>query len=219
MMANQFLALSLFVMLLSFFLILNSMSNFDDTKSRPILNSLSVSFSNEKVEPDNQPNIEEDPADSFKEGSTLDRVEALFRSQITGVEAEKNRLGTLMHIRLSVDKFEKGIAMPDADGQVTGGGFMPTLVSLLQSEENGVPHRMEMILNIEANPAAAQNETPQLVDEKAKQVSGFAEKLAGAGLPEKMIAAGLGQGPDQTIDLYFRRYEPFNPLGKRGGQE
>ena len=45
-MANQFLSLSLFLMLLSFFIVLNSMSDFEKQTAVPaVLNSLSLAFS------------------------------------------------------------------------------------------------------------------------------------------------------------------------------
>ena len=44
-MANQFLSLSLFLMLLSFFIVLNSMSTFEQETTVPaVLNSLSLAY-------------------------------------------------------------------------------------------------------------------------------------------------------------------------------
>ena len=107
-MANQYLGLSLFIMLLSFFIILNSMSNFDEIKSSPVLNSISMTFAQEKVEDHTDPGFEEDTTqDSVRSGDTLDQLEELFRSQITGIEAEKNRLGTMMHVRIPLSQFEQ----------------------------------------------------------------------------------------------------------------
>ena len=62
-------------MLLSFFIILNSMSNFDVTKSQPVLNSLSVAFSKIATNEDTNPNFEEDRnQSSFGEGDSLDQL-------------------------------------------------------------------------------------------------------------------------------------------------
>ena len=48
-MANQFLSLSMFLMLLSFFIVLNSMSTFEKEVAVPaVLNSLSMAFSKQE---------------------------------------------------------------------------------------------------------------------------------------------------------------------------
>ncbi len=221
-MANQFLGLSLFIMLLSFFIILNTMSNFEEIKSRPVLNSISVAFSKNEIEEDAAPSFDEDQVQSsFREGDTLDRLEELFRSQITGLDVQKNRMGTVMHIQVSLQKFEKGIMAPVQTGQQRGavlggigGSFAPVLVSVLRAEDAVIPYRLDMILNMEQNPAKFQNERPQDMNAKIRKVAAFAEKLEEAGLPKKLVTSGVGQGKEGTIDLFFRRYEQFNPLGE-----
>lgn len=213
-------------MLLSFFIILNSMSNFDVTKSQPVLNSLSVAFSKIATNEDTNPNFEEDRnQSSFGEGDSLDQLEGLFRSQITGVGIEKNRLGTVMKVSVSLEKFEKGIMTPvkpqnkNAVLGGIGGSFAPMLVSLLQSNDNKISYRLDMILNTDESPAKIQNDKPQEMERKIKKVSSFAEKLEKSGLPKKLITSGIGKGKEGMIDLIFRRYEPFNPLGdKTSGQ-
>lgn len=204
-------------MLLSFFIILNALSNFEDVKSQPVLNSISVAFSNQDLPEDMSPNVIEDPIESFNEGDTLDNLKALFESQITGVDVEKNRLGTVMHIRMPVARFEKGLvaaSQTQNDGVFKGlsGVFLPTLVSLLVSAET-IPYRMDMVMNLGENPAKVQNESPQDIERHTKKVAWYAQKIEEAGLPRKYVTAGLGVGEEKTIDLYFRRYEPFNPLG------
>ncbi len=215
-MANQFLALSLFVMLLSFFIILNSMSSYEELKAESIIQSLSISFSTKPVnEAELAPNIEEDTMESFREGDSLDRLNKLFSAQIAGIKASKNRLGTEMLLRLNLEDFEAQLLEPLKEGdlsQVERTEFMATLVSLLDAE-NDVPYRMDMVLNLNGNPAELQNSDPVRIRTAGKKVSGFAAKIEEAGLPPYLVTAGLGDGESQTIDLYFRRYEPFNPVG------
>ncbi len=211
-MANQFLALALFVMLLSFFIILNSMSNFEVIKAREVLTSLSVAFSKENVPNDLSASVKPDPVESAAKGNTLDQLKELFETQIAGVEVQKNRLGTTMHMRIPVDKFEAQIS--GADGRAAG-NLTPTLVSLLLAEDQ-VAYSLEIILNLTQNPAALQGDTPQDSIKNIKRVSGYAKTIEDIGLPKKFISAGLGKGPEKTVDLFFKRYQPFNPLGARG---
>ena len=119
---------------------------------------------------------------------------------------------------VSLSKNIATISAQGNDGAVlggAGGGFGATLISLLQARETEIPYRMDMILNIEENPARFQNDSPQKMEAAIKKVSSFAEKLEAAGLPKKLVTSGVGQGEKETVDLYFRRYEPFNPLGEK----
>lgn len=213
-MANQFLALAMFIMLLSFFIILNALSNFEVVKSNEVLTSISVAFSNQDLPNDLSANIIESPVESYNEGNTLDKLKGLFEAQIAGIETEKNRLGTVMHLRMKLDAFEKNLT---ASGSSFGGALAPTLVSLLGADEN-VPYTMDMLINLNGNPAVVQNEAPQSISKNVTKVARYAMLIENAGLPKKYLSAGLGQGPEGTIDLYFKRYQPFNPLGEREGQ-
>lgn len=208
-MANQFLALSMFVMLLSFFIILNAMSNFEVMKLHEVRNSLSVAFSNQDLPQDLSANVKEDPAQAYRDGDTLDKLKGLFEAQITGVEAKKNRLGTTMHLRLPLDRFDKQLS---SAGGGFGGALAPTLASLLSAEDD-IPYSMDMLINLADNPATLQNDAPETVQQNIRRVSGYAQMIEQAGLPKKYLSAGLGEGPAGTIDLYFKRYQPFNPLG------
>lgn len=214
-MANQFLALSLFVMLLSFFLILNSMSSFEDIKSSPVLNSLSLAFSNEDPPDDAEPGIEESTDASFREGDTLDRIQSLFTSQIVGADVKKNRLGTEMRIRVSLDRFDNQFMQGGAGSPGgLGADFVKTLVSLIEAQD-AIPYSMDMVMNIGANPASELNERPQEAIAAVTKAAGYAQKLETTGLPRRLVTTGLGAGEGGTVDLYFRRYAPFNPVAKR----
>lgn len=215
-MVNQFLALSLFVMLLSFFIILNSMSTFEITKAKPILKSLSLAFSEEALDPELEANIADREEEDFREGNTLDKLGGLFNARIKGVEVSKNRLGTMMRVRMPVSEFTQKVVVAQA-GEASlnrESPLLPTLISLLQVDEAlNVPYRMDVVLNLNDNPANVQNENAELMLSNLKSVASYAQVIENGGLPKKMLSAGLGSGPAQTIDLYFRRYEPFDLKG------
>ena len=217
-MANQFLGLSLFIMLLAFFIILNAISTFEDTKSRPVLNSLMVAFSNrdptELIPPG--PTLEKSPM--FNLGSTLDKLEALFQSQISEAQTKQNRLGTTMYLRMPFEPFRDAVysslsAAPQApvspidDAQVN---LLPMLVSLLETGDS-VAYKMDMILNINDDPALLVSEGPEVYSIHNNAISGIARRITDAGLPTKQITAGIRQGDEGYVNLVFRRYEPFNP--------
>lgn len=219
-MANQFLALSLFIMLLAFFIVLNVMSSFEEDKSRPVLRSISVAFSNQELPEDLYQGVEESPEDLLGEGDTLDKIQALFKGTISGIETKQNRLGTMMHIRMPVEKFEQSFAeSPESPGpssrlKMIRGPLVQTLVTLMNTKE-GIPYRMDMVLNLPERPGAMKEEELPALEAGLEKVSGYAEKLEAAGLPEKFITAGLAAGREGMIDLYFNRYMPFDPTSQK----
>lgn len=222
-MANQFLSLALFLMLLSFFIVMNAMSSFEDFKSKPVINSLSLAFSNHTPDKKEDPVLEETLRVTKGEGDTLESVEGLFSSHISGFKATRNRLGTVMHVRTDVGAFENAIDLSGVaydDVSVDGrGSFVLSIISILRSEEQGQPYRIDMILNLSEDPAILQKNSPDEFISDLKRVSGFAEKLEKAGLPKKMVSAGAAKGDSGFIDIYFYRYKPFDMLAKVKDQE
>ena len=218
-MANQFLGLSLFIMLLSFFIILNAISTFEVTKTRPVLNSLTMAFSSQETKDIRPPGkaLEASPASQL--GSNLDRIQALFESQITAVQASKNRLGNMMFIRMPFEEFQNAVisslTIPVDDAQAIGGdsyvNMLPLLVSLLQTNSD-VSYKMDMVLNLEQDPSDMVLDAPDQFRAANVSVADIAERLENAGLPKYQVTTGLKQGEAGVVELMFRRYEPFNPI-------
>lgn len=207
-MANQYLTLALFLMMLSFFIVLNGMSSYDNKKKDLVVSSVKDAFSLEIKEPEIASLIDVNAVQSLHTGDSLERMRGLFGTHISNFRASKNRMGTVMKVTLPYDEFktaiQKSVAVspdtlgPDGDEQ---GSFLPTMISLVRSEKSGVPYRMDIVLN-----------APQHVAEDVNKVSLLTDMLEKAGLPEHLISAGLGEGPAEMVDLYFRRYEAYNPL-------
>lgn len=213
-MANQFLALSLFIMLLSFFIILNAMSNFEESRYERVVDSISIAFSESEVNQDVQANTEESNDQSYNDGDTLERLQKLFEAHITGVVVRKDRLGTMMHLRMPVDEFERQI-LKGKGGQSGGQGIdlSKTLISMLV-EADSMPYYMEILLNVPDAPARLQNTKPKQMLDKAVRSALYARILEEAGLPRTLVTAGVNEGPDDTIDLFFKHYEPFSPFAR-----
>ncbi|MCL4679325.1 MAG: hypothetical protein KJ017_12115 [Alphaproteobacteria bacterium] len=211
-MANQYMSLSLFLMLLSFFIIMNGTSGFEESKARPVMRSLSVAFSNTTTEQGEAPLSEFVPHSFTGEGETLERIESLFNSHLPDAQAKRNRLGNMMRIRLPVRSFEIGIDTTEATA--TGsekGKFLPMLVALLQSQSAGIPYRMDMMMALPDDPAALAASNPSALREKLTSVSTMAQSLERAGIPGTLMGTGLERGENGFIDIYFRRDEPYEP--------
>lgn len=225
-MANQFLSLSLFLMLLSFFIVMNAVSEYEDTKSQPVLNSLSIAFSKDPVKPVANSSFEVNQIlEKKNSGDTLDALEGIFNAHIAGFDVKKNWRGTTMHVRVPLGRFENSIDFPGASySDVTigmRGSFLPTLVTLLRSEDHGKPYRMDMLLNVPKEPTQYFKDSPNDYMYALGAVSDLAIRLERAGLPENMLSVGLVEGDPSYIDLYFYRYEAFdlaNLIERQGGE-
>lgn len=216
-MANQFLSLSLFLMLLSFFIVLNSVSEFEDSKAEPILNSLSIAFTSKVSLKPVAPSIkqtEETPLkDGKKEGDTLKELEGLFNAHIANFTAKRNRFGTVMHVSLPIGRFESALAFNSYDQANiiadTKGAFLPTMITVLRASENGKQYRIDMILNTASDPSVQNHANQPIFMRDMKRITNVATVLEQKGLPKKMISTGLKQGREGVLDLYFYLYKPF----------
>ena len=221
-MGSQLLGLSLFIMLLAFFIVLNAISAYEETKVRPIIESLGFTFASRILEPqvDERPSVTKDAQPSIHEGDTLDRIQALFNSQLPGHETVKSERKGTMYVKLPFDEFEQAVmaagqqnALDDqvGAGKFLKGFFLPTLVALVETENTRRPYRMDILLNMDDNPAHVQNTQPQQLASKVRRLNDIAAKLESAGLPTNLVSIGLQKGETDMVELLFRIHIPFNP--------
>lgn len=212
-MGNQYLALSLFLMLLSFFIIMNASSGFEDAKASPVLNSLSLAFSNKTMEQGLAPENTDSEGFVIGVGDSLQQMESLFNAEIAGFEATRNRFGTTMHVRVPVIAFERAIdvpkdrnfAVPRGQKYIKGrGAFLPTLVSMLKAEQKNMPYAIEIVLNTVEEPAVMVKNNPAEFDERLSKIASIADKIEEDGLSQEYISASLKKGENGFLDLYFR---------------
>lgn len=212
-MGNSFLTLSLFIMLLSFFIVMNSVSAFEQTKITPVIGSIEMAFGG-KMESEKlakpEPKPHEIPQD--KTGETLEEMQGLFSAHIKDYELGKNRLGTVMTVTMSSDEFESVLSDVDqmrgnADrrGDITRARpFIATLISLIDSSKSKAPYRMDLFVHLPEDELADPNIT------LIKKAGGYAKSLEDAGLERRLLSAGLKAGSLGDITMIFRRYEPIN---------
>ena len=219
-MANQFLSLSLFLMLLSFFIVLNSMSTFEKQTAVPaVLNSLNLAFSGRDQNllegyMNVGPSAVLTPYENGKgEGDTLETIEGLFNAHLAGFRAKRNRLGTVMHVSLPMSEFERAVKTASLEAPQGGDAnpmtFSQTMITLLRSAELDRPYRIDMVYNLENDPMVLLRGAPDSFKSALIRVSALAGTLERKGMPRKMMSAGLAKGRPGYIDLYFYRYKPL----------
>lgn len=221
----QMLNLSLFIMLLAFFIVLNAISTFEDVKVKPIIDSLEQAFSTEVRRQDVRPTMIQDPLQDIHEGDTIDRIEALFEAQIRSFEPTKSKRTGVMMIEMDLEEFTDSImavgqkTLTPQNSQTPPKYYLlPTLVSILQSDQYGLTYRMDMLFHTTENPAAEQNSDPSKLKNIINEAGIISQRLEDIGMPPNLISIGLRKGAEDKVTVFFRRHIPFSPL-KEGAEE
>lgn len=217
---GQMMNLSLFIMLLAFFIVLNAISSFQEDKASKVRRSVERAFTVQVMEDNERSSVTEGKAQSVNEGNSFDRLEALFQSQLSGFDSTKDLSRGIMMVEVDYTRFKEAINVlnqqdltqtPTRD-ETRGNFFLPTLSSIMQANINGAPTRMEIYLHVNQNPGILQNEQPRDVRIKTNILGEFSRKLENQGVPEKLVNIGMIQGDPQKIKLVFRKYTPFSPV-------
>ncbi|HCQ71316.1 MAG: hypothetical protein CL570_03365 [Alphaproteobacteria bacterium] len=203
-MGNQFLSLGLFIMLLSFFIVLNSLSTFEESKTRAVIDSLSDALVPQYSFQEDMPSpVIANEGEDANKGDALEQIKALFNASIPDVKAQKNRFGTELRMKMARADFEQALVGAGPDGQ----RFSAALAGLMDLDDS-VPYEMDIVLNIDANPAALQGRAPSVAGELINAAGRYAQTLEDQGVRSRLITTGLAHGDDDQVFLLFRRYMP-----------
>jgi len=215
----QLMNLSLFIMLLAFFIVLNSISVYEEEKQNAAIKSVDAAFSKDALDLDESPSLSEAVEKSVHEGHVFDRLDALFDSQISTYEEKINKANGVMTVEVPLDDFARTMnaigqkdltKIPSKRIAVRGKYFLPTLVSVLQTEQDGVPTRMEIVMHVSKNPAYLQNQNPEQMSAVMKRVAGFSVRLEEVGFPQKLVNIGVRKGDPEFVTLTFHRHNGFS---------
>lgn len=206
-MGNYFLSLSLFVILLCFFIVLGANSSFEQTKAGAVMSSLSKAFtaSNQDIQKFSPMPSAIDTHDA-REGSALGRVQGAFTAQLPAADIAQNRFGTSLRVRMDLKTFEAAVSEAALSGQTdqTQPSLRPVLLALLDAQDTPGALRMDMILETPGNPGRLAAEKSDVMGALQQRAMATARNLENAGMPARLLSVGLGQGEDGYIVLYFR---------------
>lgn len=215
--SGQFLSLSLFIILLAFFVFLHSLSSFDTERVDAVTRSAREAFSAVPLGPEFGFALAPGVRDTRGQGDVphpLSAMESLFRSQIAGVGVRMAHDGQRMHVATEAAAFEDALVAEATPG-AEASAFRAMLVSLLQADlADASAWRMELVLGVGGPPGALE---PDAARAAVARVAQMAERLEALGLPARLVAAGLGPDVAGRLDIYIRPYAPFDPLDNAEG--
>ncbi len=211
----------MFIMLLAFFIVLNALSSYEENKADPILGSLQNTFSSATSNiaqrlPSVRPSESEEEFKGEGQTTTVDRIKDLFRGRIAQIEIKENKERGIMMVEVPYAEFSTAIlAMGqnlDDIGESEEMPFLPTLVSLLQTENNGQRYRIDMILKTTADPIDLKSLQPEAFRSARDKIGKLSRRLGTAGIPDHFMSIGLRQGRENMLDLIFKPYEELSEL-------
>lgn len=216
---SQIPGLSLFVIMLAFFIVLNSVSIIKEERAKPMMEGIEQAFASKITEREDWlPSSSPDDQKGLGEGRTIDRVERMFSAHIAGIQTQKDEGSGTLLMKVKYADFAAAISNVGA-GADANADFMRTLTSMMKSSAAGQPYRMDVFMQTGENPPALQNDQPQKMAVLMRDLGALAQALEQAGLPQKLLTIGMEQGQEGMVELLFRPHAPYNPLGKTGEPE
>lgn len=230
-MANQFLALALFIMLLAFFIVLNAISEFEEQKVAPIMKSIEQAFtggsdilptrliSSQGEQPsDNETDAQKQ---STEEGNALDEIEGLFQAQIPGLKVEKDTKNGqfIVNVKLpvleyAIDHLNSTVANPYIVKKEGFDYFFGGIVYLMKNNESFNQYHVDIFINTARDPSSKRLRSTQNIKNKIALSSQMAEKLEKTGLNTRFVNIGLEKGRRGFARVIFREYKDYSPVGQ-----
>lgn len=214
---SQIPGLSLFVIMLAFFIVLNSVSIIKAERAKPMMEGVEQAFASRISDREDWlPSSSPDEGKSIGEGRTIDKIERIFSSHISGMKTQKDENSGTLLMRMKYDDFAAAVSSAGA-GADANAEFMRTLTSMLKASNAGQSYRMDVFLQTGENPAEIQNDQPQKMAVVMRDLGAMAQSLEKAGLPQRLLTIGMEQGQEGTVELLFRPHVTYDP--SRAAQE
>jgi hypothetical protein len=189
--------LSLFLLLLAFFILLNALSTIEEKKSRKVLTSVAATFRS-VVDSDTQAQIlVSDLGPTPEAHEVLDALEQLWVTSIPITRVDRLTGGQAMRLTLPVNElFLGGQAVLRADREQLIDG-----TSLVLARKPGATlTEAQVVFGVEARPEMLALPTAQLAADRAgKMAAAFVEH----GSPEARIGVGLRAGDPKMMQIRF----------------
>lgn len=191
------LFLSLFLLVLAFFIVLVSISTVEKVKSDAVRDSLSSTF-RAVLSPSTNPT-----EFTSKDGNILagqqfqEQITDLFATSIQVAKVEIVRPGSLMRIKLPVSAmFAEGatevrpVAVPVLD----------RIVAVLSSRPPGLRFDMEFVIG---SPLGENKSLPVAQTLESERAGNLAREMARRGVPPDSIAVGIQPGRADQVTIWF----------------
>lgn len=211
---TQFLILSLFLLLLAFFIALTAGAEFDDNKTYPVLDSLGEAFPVNRLRGQGVPSVIEQADFGTNIGHAIDQIEGLFRSDLFPFAAQVTREKGAVIVSMPVSDMEEllGLLPMRVTTPIQRQSFIASLAGLVQSHESRPDFLMSIIVHTNRPPSlmAAGNRTA--LTRRILQVESYVTAFEEYGLISGRMMTGIQRGDVDKVSLIF------SPLSSGGAE-
>jgi outer membrane protein OmpA-like peptidoglycan-associated protein len=192
------LLLSLNLILLAFFILLNALSDFEETRTRAVIDSVNRAFSG-RVDAAEAPPVRQSSLGALPETASLLReIGSLFESIIPAAQTEENQKATLIRIRLpQTALFASGEAVVRPARRAL---IQRLAKALLRSPNERVTYRLEALLGVSAESGSAGRDRPL----EMRRAGALAARFVAEGLTPESLSTGLLPGAAGTMQFVLR---------------
>lgn len=189
---TQLMALSLFILILAFFIVLNSVSDFREEKVLPVLASLEAAFASELIGAGGLPSVIQQPDDmaiDLFSGSVLDELEVAFRNSFDLMSISRPNDGRMMSLTMTKAAFFQSAARANQVGALD---FKEKLSRVLGGADTRGAYVLDVVVESD-NPAN------HSLDEVDRLISGFSRY----GIAPSLIAFHIEKGDPALLRFTF----------------
>lgn len=199
------LFLSLYLLLLAFFILLVAISNGENVKSREILEGVSSQFAAQRV-PRETASFTSDIGAFVSPSAFMNRVTEVYETAIPAAKVTKIASGRLMELRFHVDSLFEHDTETLRPAQRRA---IAQLVSSLSAPPPGLRYEAEAIFALPVGAAL-----PVAEDRAMRRAGVIARAFVEQGAPNTAVLAALEEGDPTQARLVFRVVEDKTEAGQ-----
>jgi hypothetical protein len=192
-------SLSLFIILLAFFMVLASYSAFDEKRVRPILDSLEQTFTTRVFSDGVAPNFVEDPSRGAGEGFVLEDLSKLFKAEAAGIEPQLIPSRGILSLEIPNNKFIDIVNIMKAGMSPTS--LSATLLRVLKEDDTNKSRTPNLQMEIWLRP-----EDKDLLNISDGWMQNLIQKQIDSDRMSLGFSNAVGKG---KVLLLFRPYSPY----------
>jgi hypothetical protein len=194
--------LSLFLLLLAFFILLNALATIEDTKTRKVLTSVATTFRSVVDNPTQSQILISDLGPTPEPYEVLDALQQLWVTAAPIAKVDKLTRGQIMELTLPVNElFIGGKAILRADREP----LFDRTALLLGLRNGGGATEVQVIFGVERGEDTLSTPAARLAVERAGNI---AAAFAAHDTPEDRIAVGIEEGNPKELRVLFEIRDP-----------
>jgi hypothetical protein len=184
-----FQILSLYLLLLAFFVVLNAISHVENARSRAVTGSLNETFAAQGTPTDETRSLTSSTGAVVADAAFTKRVGNLIRTELELAEIEEVEPGRLLAVRAPADSFfVPGRAAIDPLHR----RLVERVADAMKSPAAGIRYDVDIMLGVAGRDGLA-----------TRRAAYLASVFAAAGAPARNVAAGIEHGTPGRLSLLF----------------